>query len=139
MSRSIKDYIKESSTLKLYKRKAEECLSLYYQDIPSRDLDEILDYSINKRYMKEDAKIVNSYTKKESNQTLLAIADFILDRQPITTAFGTMFMRHGTVPNPMATVVQQFLDNRSIHKKEMFKYPKGSEEYQYYNLLQSLT
>ena len=115
-----------------------ECISLYYPNMNEKDLDDIIDYSINKRYREESAVLNNSYTNKKANTTLLQMVDYILDRQPITTAFGTMFSRHGTVPNPMANVVQEFLDNRSVHKKEMFKYPKGSEMYERYNLLQSL-
>ena len=126
------------STLIKYKDIVKQCISLYYPEMRSKDLDMVIDYSINKRYKEEPARIVNSYTKKESNTTLLAISDYILRRKPITTAFGTMFVNHPDVPNPMASVVQQFLDNRAIHKKEMFKYPKGSEEYEHYNLLQQL-
>ena len=50
-----------------------------------------------------------------------------------------MFKHHGTVPNPLLAVVQSFLDNRTIHKKQMVQYPKGSEDFEKYNLLQSLT
>ena len=122
-----------------YKSTMKDCISLYYPDMKSSDLDVILDYSINKRYRQEDATLVNSYKNKSVDTTLLKLADYIMSRHPITTAFGTMFMNHETVPNPMADVVQQFLDNRGIHKKEMFKYPKNSEMYNKYNLLQSLT
>ena len=76
--------------------------------------------------------------KTTVSTTLLQLADYINSREPIVTSFGTMFSKHGTVPNPLAIVVQQFLDARSIHKKQMFKYPKGSEMFEKYNLLQSL-
>lgn len=128
----------EHITLDKYKQTMKECISLYYPNMKESDLDTILDYSINKRYRSEEATLNNSYTGKSVNKTLLDFTDFILSKEPITTAFGTMFRRHGDVPNPMATVVQQFLDNRAIHKKEMFKYPKGSELFEKYNLLQSL-
>ena len=49
-----------------------------------------------------------------------------------------MFKRHGDVPNPMGRVIQSFLDLRKSHKKEMFKYPKGSEMFERFNLLQAL-
>ncbi len=54
--------------------------------------------------------------------TLLQIADYIRTREPIVTAQGTMFRKHGEVPNPLADTIQSFLDLRNIHKKEMFKY-----------------
>jgi hypothetical protein len=111
---------------------------MYYPEIDSRELEPILDYSIQKRYNQFNAQVSNSYTNKTANMTLLAISDYIASREPIVTAFGTMFRKHADVPNPMAVVIQSFLDNRSKHKKEMFKYPKGSEQFEKYNLLQSL-
>ena len=50
-----------------------------------------------------------------------------------------MFKHHGEVPNPLVEVVFQFLSNRSKHKNLMFTFPKGSEDFEKYNLLQSLT
>ena len=122
---------------------------LYNPHIDFKDLDNILDYSINKRLYNANAGISNSYkryidpeTKKFKDLfhefTLLQIADYIKKREPIVTAYGTMFRHHGEVPNPLATTIQSFLDLRGIHKKEMFKYPKGSEMFEKYNLLQSL-
>lgn len=121
-----------------YRSTMKDCISLYYPDMKSSDLDVILDYSINKRYRQEDATLVNSYKNKSVDTTLLKLADYIMSRHPITTAFGTMFMNHETVPNPMADVVQQFLDDRKIYKDKMFEFKKGSEDYERYNLLQSL-
>lgn len=122
---------------------------LYNPHIPQEDLESILNYSINKRLYNAKAGISNSYkryydpeTKKYKDlfheYTLLQIADYIKKREPIVTAQGTMFRHHGEVPNPLANTIQSFLDLRSIHKKEMFKYPKGSEQFEKYNLLQSL-
>jgi hypothetical protein len=129
---------KDSITLNKYKKTMSECIKLYYPNIDSRDLSNAIDYSIKKRYKEHPASINNSYTHKEVNTTLLNIADYINKREPITTAFGTMFKHHADEPNPLADVVQSFLDLRSEHKKTMFKYPKGSEEFEHYNLMQQL-
>lgn len=130
--------INESPTLVKYKDTMKRCIMMYYPQMDPRELDPILDYSINKRFKNTDVKIENSYTKKNANMTLLAVSDYIASREPIVTAFGTMFRKKGEVPNPMGQVVQSFLDMRSKHKKIMFKYPKGSEDFEKYNLLQSL-
>ena len=130
--------LEDSLVIQEYKDTMKQCISLYYPNMKEADLDTILDYSINKRYKEEPVQIENSYKKTITNTNILNISEYIRRRHPITTAFGTMFENHGDVPNPMANVVQDFLDNRSIHKKEMFKYPKNSEMYEHFNLMQQL-
>lgn len=130
--------IAKSPTLIKYKDTMTRCVQMYYPEMSSKEIDTVLDYSINKRYLNSKAQVANSYTNKTIDMTLLAISDYIASREPIVTAFGTMFRKHADVPNPLATVVQQFMDNRSKHKKIMFKFPKGSENFEKYNLLQAL-
>ena len=148
--------ISASPTLSKYKNTLMECLSLYYPELPSSDLSQAIDYSINKRLKDSKASISNSYKRrrvmvKDENgnevevfkdavqeSTLLKISDYILSREPIVCAHGTLFKHHGTIPNPLFDVVQSFLDNRTKHKKQMFQFPKGSEDFEKYNLLQSL-
>ena len=148
--------ISESPTLVKYKETMRQCIRLYYPEAPDTDINAAIDYSINKRLQNANAKISNSYKRYKVTKTdqfgnpyqeyveptqnisLLKLSDYILSREPIVTAFGTMFKHHGTVPNPLMEVVQSFLDNRTKHKKQMFQFPKGSEQFEKYNLLQSL-
>lgn len=130
--------IKNSITIDSYKQEMYECVKLFIPYITKEELEPALDYSISKRYKEDACKIVNSYTGKTANMTLLSLTDYIARREPIVTAFGTMFRKHGEVPNPLAVVVQGFLDKRSEDKKMMFKFPKGSEDFEKYNLLQQL-
>ena len=148
--------ISESPTLVKYKETMRQCIRLYYPEAPDSDINMAIDYSINKRLQNANAKISNSYKRYKVTKTdqfgnpyqeyveptqnisLLKLSDYILSREPIVTAFGTMFKHHGTVPNPLMEVVQSFLDNRTKHKKQMFQFPKGSEQFEKYNLLQSL-
>lgn len=128
----------DSPTIIKYKDSMRKCMKLYYPESKTRDIEAALNYSINKRYHESNASVVNSYTHKKADMTLLAVSDYIASKEPIVTAFGTMFKKHADVPNPMATVVQSFLDKRSEDKKMMFKFPKGSEDFEKYNLLQQL-
>ena len=128
-----------SSTIEQYKTHMKKVIHMIYPTMDPLDVEQVLEYSIDKRYKREPAQVSNSYTKRNANMDLLKIADYINDRQPILTAFGTMFKQHGTVPNPMLEVVQSFLDMRTEHKKIMFTFPRGSEDFEKYNLLQSLS
>lgn len=156
--------INNSPTLLKYKSAMKECFKLYCPTVSVDDADKALDYSITKRLYNAPAKISNSYKRtrvqvkdeygrpltdqnnnpvyemqdKVTDMNLLRISDYIMSREPIVTAFGTMFKHHGTVPNPLFDTVQSFLDNRTIHKKQMFSFPKGSEQFEKYNLLQML-
>ena len=130
--------LQESVTINKYKDTMKRCIFMYYPQLSNSEVNNIIDYSIQKRFKNHDASIDNNYEKFTINTTLLELSDYIATREPIVTAHGTMFKRHGTVPNPLAKVIQSFLDLRSQHKKMMFKYPKGSEDFEKYNLLQSL-
>jgi hypothetical protein len=122
-----------------YKDTMTRIIQLYYPFISKEELDPILDYSINKRYRENtNVEVVNTYKNTSSRLTLLAVAEYIASKEPIVTSYGTMFKKKGTIPNPLNVVVEQFLAARGIHKKEMFKYPKGSEMFEKYNLLQAL-
>lgn len=148
--------INSSPTLVKYKDIMRHCLSLYYPESSIEVLDAAIDYSIQKRIKDANIYLTNSYKRyktiekdeygndtevmkiPEQRMTLQQLSDYILSREPIVTSFGTMFKHHGTVPNPLFAVVQSFLDNRTKHKKLMFTFPKGSEDFEKYNLLQQL-
>ena len=123
--------------IEAYKDKMTRMIQLWYP-VSKEQIEPVLDYSISKRYKEHSSEIVNTYTNQKSTQTLLSLADYIMDREPIVTSYGTMFKRHGTVKNPLAVVTEQFLNERGLYKKEMFKWPKGSENFEKYNLLQQL-
>lgn len=103
------------------------------------DIERAVEYSIQKRFKNFDLSIQNKYKNKDAQMTMLEMLDYISRREPIITSYGTMFKKHEEVPNPMAKVIQSFLDLRKSYKKEMFKYPKGSEMFEHFNLFQALS
>lgn len=121
-----------------YKKEMYDCLKLYNPTLTWDEVEPVLNYSVKKRFKDSNCRVVNSYTNKIMNTTLLKIAEYIKSREPIVTAHGTMFKKHGEVPNPLGEVIQLFLDKRAEDKAMMFKFPKGSEDFEKYNLLQTL-
>lgn len=109
-----------------------------FPNLTPMDITEAIQYSMDKRYKEEKAKLYNNYTGKTANTTLLEMTNYILEREPILTAFGVLWKKHGTVPNPLINMTKKFMESRGLLKKEMFKYPKYSEEWEKYNLLQLL-
>ena len=112
--------------------------TLIYPNLNNDEIKAALDYSIEKRFTDSNCTIVNNYTKKEYDMLLSEFTNYIAEQEPICTPSGVMFKKHGTVPNPLIEMIRLFMDNRGIHKAEMFKYPKGSELFAKYNLLQLL-
>lgn len=121
-----------------YKESTAKAVKMIFKDLPDDLINKAIDYSINKRYTEHPVIIDNNYTHRIQETTLLKLCDYINDKKPILTSYGVLFQRHGTVPNPITEIIQDFLDNRAKHKKEMFKYPRHSEMYEKFNLLQNL-
>ena len=130
--------INKSPTLMEYKNKMREILSLYYPTYSLDFIDECIDEHIHNKFKDSKAEVKNSYTKRNTESTLLAISDFIDTKKPCVVATGAMFKQHDQERNLMFETMDSFLQLRKLHKKEMFKNPKGSREFAKYNLLQLL-
>lgn len=121
-----------------YKDTMKRMTKLVYPDLPSNALDRALEWSINDRYKPESARLTNNYTNEEASIQLDELTEYILKREPIVTPYGVMFKKYNTEPVPLLKMIKSFMDLRGIHKSDMFKFPKGSDQFDYYNLLQLL-
>lgn len=130
--------VQEHAKLVEYRDTMARIVQSVYPDMDIGDIRKAIDYSIQKRFKNYNVQIQNNYNGKSLELTMLDMIDYISSRGIIITSYGTMFKKHESVPNPMGRVIQGFLDLRKAHKKEMFKYPKGSEMFERYNLLQGL-
>lgn len=128
----------ESQTIANYKRIAMDMLHLNFPMLSETELAAAIDHSISNHFKDTDITIDNNYKKVTIDMTLRALADYIISKEPIITSYGVLFNRHGTVPNPIYKLIDGFITGRKLMKKEMFKYPKGSEDFEKYNLLQLL-
>jgi len=131
--------VKDHPILVQYRDTMTRILNSKYPLMNKNDIEKAVEFSIQKRFKDFNLSIQNKYIGKTVDMTALAMLDYIRNREPIITSYGTMFRKHDTVPNPMGKVIQSFLDLRKAQKKEMFKYPKGSEMFERWNLLQNLS
>ena len=102
------------------------------------ELREAIQYSITNRLHDSPAYMKNNYTHKTISGTVVSFLSYIEHLEPIITSSGVLFKKHKDADNPLSRMIMGFLKKRSSYKDEMFKYPKGSEQFERYNLLQLL-
>ena len=132
------DKLINSPTINHYKDVVLRMASINKGEIPYNILNDAINYSIDKRFKDSQVQIENNYKKKVVDLSLLDTCDYIENEKPIVSASGVLFQRHENSTNLIYKVIDEFLDSRTIAKNTMFKYPKGSEEFQYWNLQQLL-
>lgn len=127
----------QNRTSDIYRQEVLEALRLSFPGLYESELVEAINYSIMKRGNDTLAVLDNNYTKVKEKTTLWQVTDYIMSREPIITVSGVMFKKHGSVPNPFVMLIQEFLKQRGYYKDQMFMYPKGSEDFEKYNILQA--
>lgn len=121
-----------------YKGVVLDMLRLSFPQLTLPEIEYGVDLAIREQIQDHDIVIDNNYKKTKVNTTLLELSHFILSKEPIITAYGVMFSKHGSVDNPIYKMVNGFIIGRDKAKKQMFQYPKGTHEFQSMNLLQLL-
>lgn len=117
---------------KPYEDEAVQLIKMLKPHMLKQDIRKAVQYSMDKHYKEEPCVLDNNYIKaRAENGTLLKMANFINDKQPISTAYGVLFKRHGSKPHPLLDMIREFTDNRDYHKSLMFKY---LEEHDYVNV-----
>ena len=113
----------------------------YLPHMTHEDIRRAVQYSMQKRYKETKCKIDNNYTKTQTTSTLLEMANWINEREPICTAYGVMFKKHNLkIPNPLTELVRSFMEGRDIDKAKMFEYLEAHDYVNAakYNLMQLL-
>lgn len=128
----------EHEIIKRYKDIACRMLQHSFPHLQASEIELAVDYSIITRMKNGKAIIDNNYKNMQIDTTLLELSEYIVKREPIITPYGVMFRKHEEGPNPIAKLLESFIEGRKVFKKEMFKHPKGSEMFEKYNLLQLL-
>jgi hypothetical protein len=121
-----------------YKQVMMEGLRHSFPGLHPEELSKAIDWSINSRLYNGPASLDNNYTKKRMDGTVLDILKYIESLEPIVTSSGVLFKKHKEAENPLSKMINGFLVKRAEYKSTMFKYPKGSAEFEKYNLFQLL-
>ena len=134
----IKDNIPDVNAISEYKKIMFNGLKHSFPGLNSNELSNAIDWSISSRFKNSSAILDNNYTKKQLNGTVIDILKYIDKLEPIITSSGVLFKKHKEAFNPLTKMIMSFIEKRTEYKKEMFKYPKGSQMYEKYNLYQLL-
>lgn len=110
------------AVLERYREEMTRIIKRLHPQANNNEIRRAIEYSIRKRYKEHNCVLDNNYTKKQVKTTLLAMADYIDAKEPICTAYGVLFRKHGEVPNPLIDLIKSFMDGRDQYKKQMFKY-----------------
>ena len=138
MTRQESQAILNSSVVTDYRNEMCRLLQLSFPKLTRMDIATAVDSAILGDFHNPKVRLDNNYTHTTQEMYLMQLMQYISDKQPIFTATGCMFKRHGTVENPLYDLIQSFLDNRDKYKAEMKKYAKASSEFARYNLFQLL-
>lgn len=87
--------------IKKYKDVALDMLQLSFPQLTKPELEYAVDLAIQNNVQDHDVIVDNNYKKTKINTTLLNVSNYILSREPILTAYGVMYSKHGSVPNPI--------------------------------------
>lgn len=124
-----------------YEKEATELVHMLYPHIPKRDLRLAIRNSMGQRYKEVKCKIDNNYLNVTSEMTAIQLANWINEKEPICTSYGTMFKKHGKKPHPLIDMIRSFTDDRDAYKKKMFEYLEAHDyaNVAKFNLLQWMT
>ena len=124
--------------LKEYKDTFRRLIPLTIPSLMDDEIERAVDYSICKRFQDSEMSLHNNYNHIKVQSSLAAFTNYVLDKKPIMTPYGVLFSRHGTVPNPLYDMVDDFVAIRGRFKDKMFECFDAMlyEEANRYNLLQ---
>lgn len=126
---------------KPYEDEATELVHLLKPHISRSDIREAVKYSMQKRYKSIPCVLDNNYTHRQTEGTLLEMANYINSKEPICTAYGVLFKKHGDKIHPLLDMIRDFMESRDVYKAQMFKFLDAHDYINVakYNLLQLLT
>lgn len=122
-----------------YKATVLDMLKLSFPQLTMEELNEAIDSAILKTAKDYPVEVDNNYKHTVKKSTIYKLTQYIYSRKPILTSYGVMFENHECgIVNPLKELFTYFLEDRKRLKNIMKTFPKGSEDYERYNLAQGL-
>ena len=112
---------KDSIFLKEYRKKMTKIMQQINPDWDSDFIKEEINKLIEERCVSPDVTLDNNYTHEKRESTLIAVLDWVIDKEPIICGNATFYKNQHQAVNPIASMLESFLSNRKMYKKKMFK------------------
>ena len=126
------------AAVEAYKDMLRKNLTYNFPTLSKNELDYAIDHLVEKYLKRSECVINNNYTNLKVQSNLLDTSQFIHDKTPIIASNGCLFKQHTAEPTPVYKLITSFTEDRNAYKKDMFKYDKGTEKFNHYNMLQQL-
>lgn len=97
-----------------------------------------LDQIVHQKINNPKLTVINNYTNQTVRTDILSLIDLIEDNHLIIAGGGTLFHQHKSKRNVLIDFIIHVMDQRKYWKAERKKYPKGSYEYLYCDIMQLL-
>lgn len=125
--------MKDGKFLKKYRKEMKEIMKAINPDWSNDFLDKYILEFTKERIQNPEVNLDNNFTGENRDSTLLSVLDWTFDRKPIIAGNGTFYKNQHEAMNPIAKMLEGFLNERKRFKKLMFKEEPGSWKYQDYD------
>ena len=125
-----KKIIKDSSFMSLWKDEMINTMKTINPKWDKKDINKVLNKMLEEQTQNPQVIMDNNVTGENRETTLLSIFDWAIKRKPIIAGNGTFYKNQHEALNPIAKMLDGFLNNRKAVKKKMFQVEdKTSDKY----------
>ena len=129
----------ENKFIKKYKKNMIKIMTRVNPEWDESFIESTLDDMIRADVKDPEVTLHNNYTNEMRNTKLLSVFNWIYERKPIIAGNGTFYKNQYEAINPIARMLEGFLNKRKALKKEMFKIDDASSsEYKVLDMGQSI-
>lgn len=122
--------MKDGNYIKKYKKEMKEIMQAVRPDWDDDFLDKYIDKLVKERLQDPEVTIDNNFTKERKETSFLSVLDWTFDRKPILAGNATFYKNQYEAMNPIAKMLEGFLNDRKRFKKLMFAEEPGTHKYE---------